>query len=76
MTDPGSKIANESQFYMAESMFQLKEYAEASTAFERYVRFSPDDSKIEQARYRICECAINSSNAFQLFTAFGICPLN
>ena len=65
MADPGSKIANESQYYMAESMFQIEEYDEASIAFDRYVRFSPDYSKIENARYRICECAINLSNSYQ-----------
>ena len=65
MVDPGSKIANESQYYMAESMFQIEEYNEASIAFDRYVRFSPDYAKIEQSRYRICECAINSSNSYQ-----------
>ena len=65
MANPGSKIANESQYYMAESMFQLNEYAEASIAFDRYVRFSPDYTKIEQSRYRICECAINLSNSYQ-----------
>jgi len=65
MADPGSKIANESQYYMAESMFQIKEYDDATIAFDRYVRFSPDYSKIEHSRYRICECAINSSNSYQ-----------
>jgi len=65
MANPGSKIANESQYYMAESMFLLKEYLEASIAFDRYVRFSPDYTKIEQSRYRICECAINLSNSYQ-----------
>jgi len=65
MADPGSKIANESQYYMAESMFQIEEYDEASIAFDRYVRFSPDYLKIEKGRYRICECAINLSNSYQ-----------
>ena len=65
MADPGSKIANESQYYMAEAMFQLDEYSEASTIFDRYVRFSSNYSQIEIARYRICECAINSSNPYQ-----------
>jgi len=65
MADPGSKLASESQYYMAESMFQMEEYTEASTLFDRYVRFAPDYSKIEIARYRICECAINSSNEYQ-----------
>ncbi len=65
MTDPGSKIANESQYYMAEALFQMKEYSEASISFDRYVRFSPDYTKIEKSRYRICECAILSSNTYQ-----------
>ena len=65
MTDPGSKIANESQYYMAEALFQMEEYSQASISFDRYVRFSPDYTKIEKSRYRICECAILSSNAYQ-----------
>ena len=65
ITDPGSKIANESQYYKAESMFQMEEYDKASISFDRYVRFSPDYNKIEKARYRICECAIYSSNSYQ-----------
>ena len=46
ITDPGSKIANESQYYMSESMFQMEEYDGASNGFDRYARFSPDYSKI------------------------------
>jgi len=65
ITDPGSIIANKSQYYKAESMFQMEEYDEASISFDRYVRFSPDYEKIEKARYRICECAIYSSNTYQ-----------
>ena len=55
MTDPGSKIANESQYYMAEALFQMEEYSDASISFDRYVRFSPNYTKIEKSRYRICE---------------------
>ena len=65
MTDPGSKLANESLYFLAEAMFHLQEYDEASTIYDRYVRFSPDFTKIELARYRICECAINLSNSYQ-----------
>ena len=63
--DPGSKIANESQYYKSETLFQMEEYDEASNGFDRYVRFSPDFSKIENARYRICQCAILSANTYQ-----------
>ena len=65
MTDPGSKIANEAQYYKAEAMFQMEEYEMASIAFDRFVRFSTDYKKIESARYRICESAIGLSNSFQ-----------
>ena len=64
MIDPGSQIANESQFYKAESHFQMKEYDEAWKAFDRFVRFTNDIKKIEKARYRLCECAIFSSNKY------------
>ena len=65
MTDPGSKLANESQYYMGESLFQMKEYDEAWVTFDRYVRFSNDIAQIEKSRYRICECAINLTNSYQ-----------
>ena len=34
MTDPGSKIANESQYYLAEALFQMGEYNEASISIK------------------------------------------
>ena len=65
MTDPGSKLANESQYYKGESLFQIKEYDEAWITFEQYVRFTNNIEKIEISRYRICECAIYSTNSYQ-----------
>ena len=65
MTDPGSKLANESQHYKGEALFQMKEYDEAWVTFDRYVRFSNDVSKIEKSRYRICECTIYLTNSYQ-----------
>ena len=65
MVDPGSKLANDSEYYMAESMFELEEYKEASTLFDKYIRFSTDLIKIEKARYKICRCAIELSNSYQ-----------
>ncbi len=65
MTDPGSKLANESQHYKAEALFQMKEYDNAWVTFDRYVRFSNDVSKIEKSRYRICECTIYLTNSYQ-----------
>ena len=65
MTDPGSKLANESQYYKGESLFQMKEYDEAWIIFDRYVRFSNNIVQIEKSRYRICECAIYLTNSYQ-----------
>ena len=64
-TDPGSKLASESQYYKGESLFQMKEYDEASVILDRYIRFANDINRIEKARFRICECAILSSNSYQ-----------
>ena len=50
MTDPGSKLASESQYYKGESFFQMKEYDESWATFDRYVRFTNDIYKIEQGK--------------------------
>ena len=63
--DNGSRLASQSQYYMAESMFELKEYDEAAISFDKYIRFSNDNQKIEVSRYRICQCSINSLNSYQ-----------
>lgn len=65
MTDPGSKLASRSQFYKGESLFHIEEYGDASAVFDRFVRFSNDLDKIETARYRICQCAMRSTNTYQ-----------
>ena len=65
MMDPGSKLANESQYYKGESLFQMEEYDESWVTLDSYVRFSNDILQIEKSRYRICECAINLTNAYQ-----------
>ncbi|MEE2859119.1 MAG: outer membrane protein assembly factor BamD [Candidatus Neomarinimicrobiota bacterium] len=64
-SDSGSKLANEAQFYKGECLFEIKEYDEAWVSYDRYIRFSNDFDKIEKSRYRICECAISSSNSYQ-----------
>ena len=67
MMDAGSILANESQHYKGESLFQMKEYDNALVTFDRYVRFSNDISKIEKSRYLICECTINLTNSSFFF---------
>lgn len=65
MNDPGSGLAVEAQYYIGESLFQMEEYLQSAAAFDRFIRFSGDFSKMETARFRICEAAVNSSNSYQ-----------
>ena len=65
MNSPGSFIAIDAQYYLAESMFLTKNYIEASTEYAQYIRWSDNPYKIEESRYRICESAILSSGKYQ-----------
>ena len=65
MNNPGTQMALDAQYLLGESHFQLKEFDEAAFEFDRFSRFSQNYNKIEKARYRICECAINMSNPFE-----------
>ena len=63
--NPGTQMALDAQFLLAESYFSLKEYESALQEYDYFARFSQDYNKVEQARFRICECAILSSNSFE-----------
>lgn len=63
--NPGTQMALDAQFLLAESYFSLKEYENALQEYDYFARFSQDYNKVEQARFRICECAILSSNTFE-----------
>jgi|GEM_PF-112323 outer membrane protein assembly factor BamD len=65
MNNPGSRLAVDSQYYLAESLFKTKKYIEATVAYEQYIRYSNDLEKIELSRYRICECVIKTSMIYQ-----------
>ena len=62
--NPGSSIALEAQYYLAESIYFQERYAEAEVEYDRYIRFSNDVQKIEKARFRSCECAYMSTNEY------------
>ena len=65
MNDPGTSIAVESQYYLSESLFNSENYYDASNEYVKYIRWSDDINKIEESRYRMCECAILSSKKYQ-----------
>ena len=55
----GSKLALESEFYLSESLYNLKEYEQALYGYDNYARSSQDLALIELSRFRLCECAYN-----------------
>lgn len=62
--NPGSSLALDAQYYLAESVYFQNRYAEAEIEYDRLIRLSNDSEKIEQARYRSCECAFTSTNDY------------
>ena len=66
MNNPGSKISIDAQFYLAESMYENDNFIEANSAYSKYIRWSTDLQRIENARYKIANCAVNSVNKYQL----------
>ena len=65
MNNPGSRISIDSQFYLAESKFYNEDYIESSSEYTLFIRWSTDLNKIEEAKYKIASCAVNSVNDFQ-----------
>ncbi len=65
MNNLGSAKALESHYYLGESMFQLKLYAEAMVEYDRFARLSQNPEKIENARFKICKCAFELSLGFE-----------
>ena len=63
--NPGSKMALTSQYLLGESYYMLKEFESAAFEFDKFARFSQEYDKVESARFRICQCAVNMSNSFQ-----------
>ena len=66
MNNPGSKLSIDAQFYLAESMFENENFIEANLAYSKYIRWATDLDRIENARYKIANCAVNSINKYQM----------
>jgi len=61
----GSRLALESEFYLAESLYSLKEYMDALYSYDNYARSSQDINLIELSRFRICECVYKLSSSYK-----------
>ena len=61
----GSRLALESEFYLAESLYNLREYKEALFSYDNYARSSQNIKLIEQSRFRLCQCAYELTNDYK-----------
>jgi outer membrane protein assembly factor BamD len=54
--EQGTNLGLESTFYLAKTLFKLKEYDEASYNFNYYSMFSKDIDNVELAQFMKCRC--------------------
>ena len=64
LNDVGSELGMKSRYYQAESLFNLEQYSEAITSYNRYLNYSMNQEKIEHCRYRICKSYFEMSNKY------------
>ena len=64
LNNPGSKLALDAQYYLAESMFNQEKYAESIVEYDRYSRFSDDFNKIESSDFKSCKASFLLSNDY------------
>jgi len=53
LNNPGHRIIEEAQFYLAESHFNLKEYILAIEEYDKLIRSMPRSEFVDDARYKI-----------------------
>jgi outer membrane protein assembly factor BamD len=63
---PGTPIADEAQYYLAESHFGLKEYILAAAEYEKLVRNYPQSEFVDDAEYKVALCYYKLSPHYAL----------
>lgn len=67
---PGSDIADDAQFYLASSHFEMKEYIVAIDEYQQLLRRWPKSDLYEETRFKIAECYYNQSPGYQRDTEY------
>ncbi len=62
---PGSDIADDAQFYLATSHYELKEYLLAIDKYQQLLRRWPESDLYEETRFKIAECYYRQSPGYQ-----------
>ena len=63
--NPGSLVAMNAQLYLAESLFNLEKYDQASKEYDRYILVSQDSRGVEKAKFFICKCYFELSSSYK-----------
>ena len=64
LNDRGSKLAVEARFYQGESNFELEQYNEAISSYEKFMQYSSDLAKVEYVKFKICKSYFNLSTTY------------
>ena len=73
--NPGSSLATKSQFYLAESYFNLENYNQASIEYDKFNMISQNSELIAKSKFLTCKCLYllsSDSNKDQGDTQFTI----
>lgn len=65
LNNPAGNLAVEAQYYYAECIYQQEQYVEAQLEFERLLRRWAGTERRAQVRYRIAQCLVAQSPAYQ-----------
>jgi outer membrane protein assembly factor BamD len=66
LNNPGHRIIEKAQFYLAESHYHLKEYIQAIAEYEKLIRSMPQSPFVDNARYKVGLCYYELSPGYAL----------
>ena len=64
MNARGSEIGVLARYYQAESFYELKQFNEAISSYEKFIDYSTDSEKIEFAMFKMCKCYFKLSTSY------------
>ena len=64
MNARGSEIAVEARYYQAESFYELKQYNDAISSYEKFIDYSSDPKLVEFAMFKMCKSYFRLSSSY------------
>jgi outer membrane protein assembly factor BamD len=66
LNNPGHRIIESAQYYLAESHYSLKEYIQAISEYEKLIRSMPQSPFVDDSRYKVGLCYYELSPGYAL----------